>query len=416
MATTPTPWLPARKASAYTVAWLCALPEVEYPAAIMMLDHDHKEPDFHNASDNNQYWFGDLGGHNVVIASMPANKPSKVSAQILVAPLQQSFPNLKIHLFVGIGGGVPQIPQPEDPLKDVRLGDVVIGWPEETGDPAIVQYDFARRLSRNQFDLLGHMDNPKPALLNGLNNILVRRTMRRPTGFANHLEKLEEMEGYGHPGAGTDILFDADYRHVEGKPNCDDCDPKRRVQRQQRSSEELVFHRSTILSGDTLEMDAIDRDKLSHKYFKAKCFEMEAAGVMGDLRCLVVRGISDYADTHKNYRWHKYAAGRAAAFAREYLIGIRVDVMKNLSSGISDNSPRASLPPWFSPSDYASQPPRIEDSPPPRRIETITSDSLDLPFVSRSSPGANGTEALGTSSTASCMFPPLQIRKPRFPD
>jgi hypothetical protein len=49
------------------------------------------------------------------------------------------------------------------------------------------------------------------------------------------------------------------------------------------------------------------------------CFEMEAAGLMDDFPCLVVRGICDYADSHKNKRWQGYAAATAAAYAKELL-------------------------------------------------------------------------------------------------
>jgi hypothetical protein len=34
---------------------------------------------------------------------------------------------------------------------------------------------------------------------------------------------------------------------------------------------------------------------------------------------LVIRGICDYADSHKNKRWQAYAAGTAAAYAKELL-------------------------------------------------------------------------------------------------
>ncbi len=49
------------------------------------------------------------------------------------------------------------------------------------------------------------------------------------------------------------------------------------------------------------------------------CFEREAAGLMNDFPCLVVRGISDYADTHKSTTWIGYAAAAAAACAKELL-------------------------------------------------------------------------------------------------
>jgi hypothetical protein len=50
------------------------------------------------------------------------------------------------------------------------------------------------------------------------------------------------------------------------------------------------------------------------------CFEMEAAGLMNDFSCLVIRGISDYCDSHKHDAWQRYAAGNVAAFTRELLL------------------------------------------------------------------------------------------------
>ena len=49
------------------------------------------------------------------------------------------------------------------------------------------------------------------------------------------------------------------------------------------------------------------------------CFEMEGAGLMNTFPCLVIRGICDYADSHKNKRWQEYAAATAAAYAKELL-------------------------------------------------------------------------------------------------
>lgn len=46
---------------------------------------------------------------------------------------------------------------------------------------------------------------------------------------------------------------------------------------------------------------------------------MEAAGLMNDFPCIVIRGICDYADSHKNKRWQPYAAAVAAAYGRELL-------------------------------------------------------------------------------------------------
>lgn len=38
--------------------------------------------------------------------------------------------------------------------------------------------------------------------------------------------------------------------------------------------------------------------------------------------CIVVRGICDYADTHKNVLWQGYAVMAAAAYARDLLYKI----------------------------------------------------------------------------------------------
>jgi nucleoside phosphorylase len=48
---------------------------------------------------------------------------------------------------------------------------------------------------------------------------------------------------------------------------------------------------------------------------------MEAAGLMDQLPCLVIRGICDYSDSHKHQQWQGYAALAAAVYAK-LLLGI----------------------------------------------------------------------------------------------
>jgi len=45
--------------------------------------------------------------------------------------------------------------------------------------------------------------------------------------------------------------------------------------------------------------DATIRDQLAAE-MDVLCFEMEAAGLMSYFPCLVIRGIYDYLDLHKN--------------------------------------------------------------------------------------------------------------------
>ena len=49
------------------------------------------------------------------------------------------------------------------------------------------------------------------------------------------------------------------------------------------------------------------------------CFEMEAAGLMDNFPCLMIRGICDYSDSHKSQQWQGYAAATAAAYTKELL-------------------------------------------------------------------------------------------------
>ena len=306
-------------AQAYTVAWLCALPLSELVVATAMLNEEH-EPLSPPAHDDNFYTYGSINGHNVVIACMPPGLPGKVSASNLVQPLRQSFPNLKIHLFVGTGGGVPRIPHPDNPEKDIHLGDVVIGWAERAGVPGVVQWDLVRYLEDENTEPLGILDKPDRRLLSAL-GLLLRNRMLGRTKFPEHLKRLQKVTGFSHPGLQHDKLFKSKYHHVSGS-DCSSHDRIQLAERPPRVNQDLIFHQGTIVSGDTMMKEPQMRDKISQKYHNALCFEMEAAGVMDDKRCLIIRGIADYADSHKNDMWQNYAAGTAAAFAREFLFTI----------------------------------------------------------------------------------------------
>lgn len=85
----------------------------------------------------------------------------------------------------------------------------------------------------------------------------------------------------------------------------------------------MIVHYGTIASGNQVMKNAHERDKASAQLGGVLCFEMEAAGLMNTFPCLVIRGICDYSDTHKNDRWQPYAAGIAAAYAREVLSVIK---------------------------------------------------------------------------------------------
>jgi nucleoside phosphorylase len=113
------------------------------------------------------------------------------------------------------------------------------------------------------------------------------------------------------------VLFEAIYDH-EGDETCDSCDTKSVVQRPVRKGSAPRIHYGNIASGNEVMKHGTTRDKIA-KEEGVICFEMEAARLMDNFRCLVIRGICDYADSHKNKIWQPYAAATAAAFARVLL-------------------------------------------------------------------------------------------------
>lgn len=322
------------QAEDYTVGWICALLP-EYTAAYRMLDTIHEPPPKHNKSDKNVYTYGDINGHNVVILSLALGEPGKVAAQRAIQPLNQSFPNMNIHLFVGIGGGIPRNPSETRSEEDIHLGDVVIGKPERPGIPAIVEYDRGRKHG-DSYELMEHLNKPRLEAVAALLPILGEHIIG-VSKYSEHLQRITEKSGFEHPGLNKDVLFAAECVHKGQRETPCTVDPQcsGQVERLKRKSEKPVIHQGTILSGDTVMKDALERDRLSQKHFGAICIEMEAAGIMDDLRPLVIRGISDYADTHKNSLWQWYAAATAAAFAREILYRIQpigLD-MRHISNG-----------------------------------------------------------------------------------
>lgn len=92
-----------------------------------------------------------------------------------------------------------------------------------------------------------------------------------------------------------------------------------------------MIHYGFIASGNQLVKDAHTRDEIA-KRLNALCFEMEAAGIMNQLPCLVIRGICDYCDSHKNKDWQGYAALTAAAYTKEPLSVVPLPTAKVVSS------------------------------------------------------------------------------------
>ncbi|KAJ6004705.1 hypothetical protein N7540_013074 [Penicillium herquei] len=306
----------------YTIAWICALEE-EYFCASRMLDEEFTGPDISEDKDDNTYLYGRIAKHYVVIGCLPAGRYGTNSAACVARDMVRTFPHLRFALMVGIGGGAPTA------QSDIRLGDVVVSQPKN-GFGGVIQYDLGKTLQSGQFQRNGQLNAPPEKLLGVIPEIRrLYMDKKKQDRLAEHLQRLDDMEDYQKPA--LDHLYTADYLHVNGK-NCGHCYSQSLVGRPVRSNHRAIFvHYGTIASGNSVVKDAKMRDLYANDpELKVLCFEMEAAGLMNNIPCLVIRGICDYCDSHKNDAWHNYAALTAAAYARELLLVLRsqkVDAM-----------------------------------------------------------------------------------------
>ncbi|KAJ8116705.1 hypothetical protein OPT61_g1930 [Boeremia exigua] len=291
----------------YTIGWVCALP-IELAAAQEMLDDEHETP-LYDAHDTNLYTCGQVGEHNVVIACLPEDQTGTHSAAAVAVQMKTTFPATRFGLMVGIGGGVPS----EE--ADVRLGDVVVNKPSITHG-GVVQYN-SGKATLSGFERIGTLSAPPTVLLNAISSLRARQ-IRGKSRLLQYLSKLDALPNFSREAAGSDNLFETEYEHVGNGATCRKCDSSFSIAREPRK-QDVVVHYGTIASGNQVIRSATERDKVSEELGGVMCFEMEAAGLMNSFPCLVVRGICDYADSHKNKRWQAYAAGTAAAYAKELL-------------------------------------------------------------------------------------------------
>ena len=309
----------------YTIAWIAALP-IERAAAEAMLDEEHAPPKgfSRHQTDTNLYTWGRVGEHNIVIASLHAWGYGTTSAATTASSLLASLPAIRVGLLVGIGGGIAR----PDEGYDIRLGDVVVSKPSRTTG-SVYQYDLIKAKPGDKREMMPFFGRPPMVLLKALALIQAdheRKESKVPQLLREMLEKNPKMgkqskksPAYVYQGGPSDRLFEASYEHLLG-PDCSGCDGAREVQRDSRETTDPEIHYGIIASGNTLVKDSRTRDRiLADVGEDCICLEMEAAGLMDHFPSLVIRGISDYADSHKNDRWQRYASATAAAYAKELL-------------------------------------------------------------------------------------------------
>ncbi|KAM0192269.1 hypothetical protein ACHAPI_008443 [Fusarium lateritium] len=310
---------------AYTIGWISALP-IEMMAAEVMLDRVHDAPP-QRYGDSNCYMFGSIKSHNVVMACLPSGHYGTNNAATVASHMSQSFPNIQHRLMVGIGGGAPG-------LADVRLGDIVV-----SND--VVQYDLVKALPDNKFKRTTYPVRPPQPLLTAVSRLRASHVCGS-TRISNILQQsILRLPLFARPRL-QDRLFHKGYDHPSFAQTCEDCDQQQLVPRDPPQISDPKIHYGRIASGYQVIKDGFTRDKLSQE-LGSICFEMEAAGLIHSFPCLVVRGICDYSDSHKNKNWQEYAALVAAAYAKDLILILPSQTKPRRKKGKS-NQTKASSP------------------------------------------------------------------------
>lgn len=317
----------------YSVGWIAGL-SIECAAAVALLDDRHETPSNfeQHQHDGNSYIWGRMGKHNVIIASVPCEVQGTSAAATTAAHLLSSLPHIKIGLLVGIGGGVPQAA--ED--TDIRLGDVVVCQPDGTSG-GVVQFDMIKAKAGGTWERKGALDKPPRILLSSLSNLQAEHEispskipdiLQEMWSSHTHLKAGKRSSAYVHQGFENDRLYQSHYDHVGGN-TCTHCSSGEEIKRESRESTDPVIHYGLIASGNAPINNGKERDWILNNTAQGCiCFDRSAAGLMDSFPCLVIRGICDYADSHKNDTWKRYAAATAAAFAKEFLEFVPVTALR----------------------------------------------------------------------------------------
>ncbi|KAJ1334031.1 adenosylhomocysteine nucleosidase [Microdochium nivale] len=291
----------------YEIGWISAIP-TEFAAAQALLDEKHKTlpPD---PNDKNQYVLGRVGSVNVVITCLPVGGMGMNNAAIVASNMRRTYVSIRLQLVVGVAGGVPS------PANDVRLGDVVVGV-------SLIQHDFGKTIQDGQFTGTATIHTPSfevTAMLSALRAQHDMRGSQIPSILENLLLEYPRMIRFATCDGLQDNLFESEYEHPPTNNDCQPCDQAKLIGRKPRLDRLPRIHFGTIASGNQVIKHGGTRDRIGSKH-NALCIEMEGAALKGlDASFLVIRGICDYADSHKNKEWQPYAAAVAAACAKELL-------------------------------------------------------------------------------------------------
>lgn len=305
----------------YTVGWICSSFE-DFIAALQLLDETYLPLPQHEI-DSNPYVLGRIGDHDVVIATSSTNRLDVGSSASAAMTLRHSFGGIRFVLMIGTGSGVP-FPN----YHDLRLGDVVVGDPGNEGS-GLLQFRVHGNDANREGDILHFHDKP-PALVTASLLGLHARQAVHGNNIETHLNGIDKLEqsNFCHQGVSNDVLHAITIMEPpptdKGKQNT----KYEIVHRKARGNVLPVVHYGKIASSKSQITNSSLRDQLADK-FDCLCFDTSLAGLAKDFPCLVVMGISDYADAYIDTRWQGYTAMTAASYAKEFLLHLPAAQVNN---------------------------------------------------------------------------------------
>jgi nucleoside phosphorylase len=316
----------------FDVAIICAL-KLENDAIEALFDATYDGDTYHKGdNDPNIYEYGRIGTLNVVLTLLPGM--GKEHAASGSANFRTSFPDVQMCLLVGVCAGSARNKQD----KAILLGDVIIST-------SLVQSDFGRQgkdgIVRKDTidDNFGRPSKEIRALLKKLQTRKASTALRTNTTEAL-TTLIQDEPTWEYPGREYDVLFREDYDHkhyvargckaccrngaceTAGKDACDvsKCDPRQAMEREVNREDEFPFiHFGAFSSADQVIRSSTHRNAMNAADGVIG-FEMEGAGVWDNFPTVIIKGVCDYADSHKNKKFQEYAAAAAAACSKAFLL------------------------------------------------------------------------------------------------
>lgn len=287
----------------YQIGWIGALP-IEAATAQEMLNKNFGTLEEQDSADTNIYTLGWIGKHYVVITCL-RGQYGITSATTVANHMMRTFSrSLWIRLIVGIRGGIPSA------TNDIQLGDIVISYPTSVCG-GVFQHDMGEIGKDRKLTHTGLCNSPPRLILVAVNKVRTNMLINDPL-YPSYIKKAIQKnartwQNFNRPNLQQDWLFQIQYEHPAISGSCDDCLVEWEVLRCEREDSELQPYYGIIVSGNAVIKHGRTREWLWEDT-GALCFEIEAAGLMADFPCIIIRGICDYADSHKNKQWQGYAA------------------------------------------------------------------------------------------------------------